>query len=43
MIQFIEGEFYTGQIEFSKNGNGSINIDNKEVFIYKKIHLTHYI
>lgn len=36
MIQFIEGEFYTGQIEFSKNGNASINIDNKEVFIYKK-------
>ncbi len=36
MIQFIEGEFYTGQIEFSNNGNASIKINEKEIFIYKK-------
>ena len=36
MIQFIEGEFYTGQIEFSNNGNASININDKEIFIHRK-------
>jgi ribonuclease R len=36
MIQFIEGEFYTGQIEFSNNGNASININGKEIFIHRK-------
>ena len=36
MNQFIEGEFHTGQIEFSNNGNASININSKEIFIYKK-------
>lgn len=30
------GEFYKGQIEFSKNRNASILINNKEVFIHKK-------
>lgn len=29
-------QFYTGQIEFSKNRHASVNIDNKEVFINKK-------
>jgi ribonuclease R len=32
----IEGEFFTGQIEFSKNRHATININNKEVFINKK-------
>jgi ribonuclease R len=32
----IEGEFLTGQIEFSKNRHATININNKEVFINKK-------
>lgn len=36
MNKFIEGEFYTGQIEFSNNGNASINIYDKEIFIYRK-------
>ena len=32
----IEDEFFTGQIEFSKNRHATININNKEVFINKK-------
>jgi len=32
----IEDEFFTGQIEFSKNRHSTININNKEVFINKK-------
>lgn len=31
-----EGERYDGQIEFSTNRNASININGKEIFIYKK-------
>lgn len=31
-----EGERYNGQIEFSTNGNASINIEGREVFIFKK-------
>lgn len=31
-----EGERYDGQIEFSTNGNATININGKEIFIYKK-------
>ena len=31
-----EGEFYDGQIEFTTNGNASIKIGEKDVFIYRK-------
>jgi ribonuclease R len=31
-----EGDFYEGQIEFSTNGNASISINDKNIFIYKK-------
>ena len=31
-----EGERYDGQIEFSTNGNATLNINNKNIFIYKK-------
>ncbi len=32
----IEGDFYTSQIEFSKSGNATVKINDKEVFIHKK-------
>ena len=36
IIKLNEGDFYEGQIEFSTNGHGSINIEGKEVFIFKR-------
>ena len=36
MINIIEGDRYTGQIEFSNNGNASITIEDKSIFIHKK-------
>ena len=31
-----EGERYDGQIEFSTNGNATLNTNDKNIFIYKK-------
>jgi len=36
MIELKEGDFFEGQIEFSTNGNASLLVENKEIFIYKK-------
>jgi ribonuclease R len=36
MIELKEGDVYEGQIEFSTNGNASLVVEDKEVFIYKK-------
>jgi ribonuclease R len=36
MIKLKEGDVYEGQIEFSTNGNASLVVEDKEVFIYKK-------
>lgn len=36
MIELKEGDVYEGQIEFSTNGNASLVINEKEVFVYKK-------
>lgn len=36
MIELKEGDVFVGQIEFSTNGNASLKIEEKEVFIYKK-------
>jgi exoribonuclease R len=36
MIELKEGDVFVGQIEFSTNGNASLKIEDKEVFIYKK-------
>jgi ribonuclease R len=36
MIELKEGDVFEGQIEFSTNGNASLKIGEKEVFIYKK-------
>ena len=36
MIELKEGDVYEGQIEFSTNGNSSLVVEGKEVFIYKK-------
>ena len=36
MIELKEGDIFEGQIEFSTNGNASLKIEGKEVFIYKK-------
>jgi ribonuclease R len=36
MIELKEGDVFEGQIEFSTNGNASLKIEVKEVFIYKK-------
>ena len=36
MIEIKESDRYIGQIEFSNNGNASIKIDDKSIFIYKK-------
>ena len=36
IIKLNEGDFYEGQIEFSTSGHGSINIEGKEVFIFKR-------
>ena len=36
MIELKEGDVYEGQIEFSTNGNASLLVEDKEVFIYKK-------
>ena len=36
MINIIEGDRYEGQIEFSNNGNATITIDDKSIFIHKK-------
>ena len=36
MNKLIEGDRYEGQIEFSKSGNASIQIDDKSVFIHRK-------
>jgi len=32
----IEGDFYTSQIEFSRSGNATVKINDKEVFIHRK-------
>lgn len=36
MIELKEGDVYEGQIQFSKNGNASLLVEDKEIFIYKK-------
>jgi len=36
MIELKEGDVYEGQIEFSTNGNASLLVEDKEIFIYKK-------
>jgi ribonuclease R len=36
MIELKEGGVYEGQIQFSKNGNASLLVEDKEIFIYKK-------
>ena len=36
MIQLIEGDRYKGQIEFSNNGNASLTIEDKSIFIHRK-------
>ena len=36
IIKLNEGDFYEGQIEFSTSGHGSIKIEGKEVFIFKR-------
>jgi ribonuclease R len=36
MIELKEGDVYEGQIEFSTNGNASLVINEKEIFVYKK-------
>jgi ribonuclease R len=36
MIELKEGDVFEGQIEFSTNGNASLTIEEKEIFIYKK-------
>lgn len=36
MLELKEGDFFEGQIEFSTNGNASLLVENKEIFIYKK-------
>jgi ribonuclease R len=36
IIKLNEGDFYEGQIEFSTSGHGSIKIEEKEVFIFKR-------
>ncbi len=36
MIELKEEDVFEGQIEFSTNGNASIAIEDKEIFIYKK-------
>lgn len=36
MIELKEGDVLEGQIEFSTNGNASLMIEDKEIFIYKK-------
>ena len=36
MIQLIEGGRYKGQIEFSNNGNASLTIEDKSIFIHRK-------
>ncbi len=36
MIELKEGDVFEGQIEFSTNGNASLLVEDKEIFIYKK-------
>jgi len=36
MIKLKEGDVFEGQIEFATNGNASLLVEDKEVFIYKK-------
>ena len=36
IIKLNEGDFYEGQIEFSTSGHGSIKIEGKDVFIFKR-------
>jgi ribonuclease R len=36
MIELKEGDVFEGQIEFSTNGNESLLVEDKEIFIYKK-------
>ena len=36
MIELKEGDVFVGQIEFSTNGNASLLVEEKEIFIYKK-------
>jgi len=36
MIELKEGDVFEGQIEFSTNGNASLTVQEKEIFIYKK-------
>lgn len=40
MIELKERDVFEGQIEFSTNGNASLTIQEKEIFIYKKNTLT---
>jgi ribonuclease R len=36
MINIIEGDRYEGQIEFTNNGNASITIEDKSIFVHRK-------
>lgn len=36
MIELKEGDVFEGQIEFATNGNASLTVKEKEIFIYKK-------
>jgi ribonuclease R len=36
MIKLKEGDVFEGQIEFATNGNASLLVEDKEIFIYKK-------
>ena len=36
MIELKEGDVFEGQIEFTRSGNASLTVQEKEIFIYKK-------